>query len=54
MIRRFINLLEGDGDELWRHFCKIRNAKNKKEFFDGLKGIAKIVDDIIERFSITT
>ena len=44
MIRKLIDKLEKQGDEIWRHFCKIRSAKNKKDFFDGLKGIAKIID----------
>jgi hypothetical protein len=52
MIRKFIILLERDGEEIWRHYCKIRRAKNQKEFFDALKGIAKIVDNTIKRFSI--
>ncbi len=44
MIRSFIYKLEEDADELWRHFCKLRRAKNQKEMLDALKGIAKIVD----------
>jgi len=44
MIREFICKLEEDADEIWRHFCKMRNARNKKELFDSLKGIARIID----------
>jgi hypothetical protein len=47
MIRDFVCKLEEYSDEIWRHFCKIRNAKTKKELFDGLKGIAKIIDSIL-------
>jgi hypothetical protein len=47
MIRKFVCLLEKQGDELWRHYCKVRNARNKKDFFDGLKGIANILDKIL-------
>ena len=36
--------LEQDGEELWRHFCKLRKARNAREMFDALKGIARIVD----------
>jgi len=48
MIRDFICKLEEKfGTEIWRHYCKIRNAKTKKELFDGLKGIAKILDELL-------
>jgi hypothetical protein len=48
MIRDFICILEDKfGTEIWRHYCKIRNAKNSKEFWDGLKGIAKVIDELL-------
>lgn len=45
MIKAFIRKLEEDaGMEIWRHFCKIRSAKTYKDFWDGIKGIAGIID----------
>jgi len=54
MIRKFVNLLEHDGDELWRHYCKIRAANNQKDFWDAIKAIVSIIDRAINRFSNTT
>jgi len=47
MVRDFIRKLEEYDDELWRHFCKIRSAKTKKELMDGIKGIARIIDKVL-------
>jgi hypothetical protein len=44
MIRDFICKIEEDAEELWRHFCKMRSARNSRQLFDALKGIAKIID----------
>lgn len=54
MIRDFICDLEQYSEEIWRHYCKLRSAKNSKELFDSLKGIARIIDNIINRFYITS
>ncbi len=48
MIRKFINKLESEhGELIWRHYCKMRFARNSKDFWDGLKGIASILDKIL-------
>lgn len=48
MIRKYVERLEREyGDLIWRHFCKIRYARNQKDFWDGCKGLAKIIDAII-------
>jgi len=39
--------------QLWRHYCKIRNARNIREFWDGVKGIANIIDKYLEHYTNT-